>query len=70
VAEQPGGTRGYSHTLSPVFGQGDRTMTDSGVAGVGDPAPDFLLSTVEGDEVRLSHLRGRHVVVFFVREFT
>ena len=45
-------------------------MAETGVAGVGDPAPDFMLETAEGKEVRLSGLRGRQVVLFFVREFT
>jgi peroxiredoxin len=33
-------------------------------------APDFELETAAGQTVRLSELRGRHVVLFFVREFT
>ena len=45
-------------------------MAGSGVTGVGDPAPDFILVTADGEEVRLSDLRGRQVVLFFVREFT
>ncbi len=31
----------------------------------GDPAPDFVLPTDEGGEVRLADLAGRWVVVFF-----
>jgi peroxiredoxin len=43
-------------------------MSDSG--GTGRQAPDFALRTAAGDTVRLSDLRGRHVVLFFIREFT
>ncbi|MBB2923085.1 thioredoxin-dependent thiol peroxidase [Cellulomonas cellasea] len=32
---------------------------------VGDTAPDFTLPTADGGSVRLSDLRGRHVVVYF-----
>jgi peroxiredoxin Q/BCP len=32
---------------------------------VGDAAPDFTLPTADGATVRLSDLRGRHVVVYF-----
>jgi peroxiredoxin Q/BCP len=32
---------------------------------VGDPAPDFALPAADGSAVRLSDLRGRHVVVYF-----
>jgi peroxiredoxin Q/BCP len=32
---------------------------------VGDPAPDFTLPAADGSTVRLSDLRGRHVVVYF-----
>jgi peroxiredoxin Q/BCP len=32
---------------------------------VGDPAPDFDLPAADGSTVRLSDLRGQHVVVYF-----
>ena len=32
---------------------------------VGDVAPDFTLPTADGTKIRLSDLRGRHVVIFF-----
>lgn len=32
---------------------------------VGDEAPDFALPAADGSTVRLSDLRGRHVVVYF-----
>ena len=35
---------------------------------VGQPAPDFQLQTDAGETVRLSDLRGRHVVLFFYPE--
>ena len=32
---------------------------------VGDPAPDFALPDQNGNEVRLSALKGKKVVLFF-----
>ena len=32
---------------------------------VGDPAPDFTLTSADGSPVTLSDLRGQHVVVYF-----
>ena len=43
----------------------DRGAARTGVADVGEPAPDFELGTLDGDTVRLSDLRGRPVVVNF-----
>jgi peroxiredoxin Q/BCP len=37
----------------------------SGRLSPGDPAPDFTLPTDTGDEVSLSGLRGRKVIVYF-----
>ncbi|MDT8368840.1 MAG: hypothetical protein RQ745_06505 [Longimicrobiales bacterium] len=34
---------------------------------VGDAAPRFDLATLEGDRLRLSELRGRPVIVSFLR---
>lgn len=31
----------------------------------GSPAPDFTLESDEGKQVRLSELKGQHVVLFF-----
>ena len=35
----------------------------------GDPAPDFEIKDVQGNQVRLSSLRGRPVVLAFLRGF-
>ena len=39
-------------------------MTDKRLA-PGDPAPDFTLTSDAGDQVRLSELRGKPVVLYF-----
>jgi len=35
----------------------------------GEPAPDFELEDVQGNHIRLSALRGRPVVLAFLRGF-
>jgi len=35
----------------------------------GEPAPDFELEDVQGNHIRLSAFRGRHVVLAFLRGF-
>jgi len=40
-------------------------VASAGVAEVGDPAPDFTLSTLDGASVTLAELKGRPVVVNF-----
>lgn len=35
----------------------------------GDPAPDFELKDVQGNQVRLSNLRGKPVLLAFLRGF-
>ena len=35
----------------------------------GEPAPDFELNDVQGNLVRLSDLRGKPVVLYFLRGF-
>jgi len=35
----------------------------------GEPAPDFELEDVQGNRIRLSELRGRPVVLSFLRGF-
>jgi peroxiredoxin len=37
---------------------------------IGRPAPEFALETADDGVVSLAGLRGRLVVLFFVREFT
>jgi peroxiredoxin len=36
---------------------------------IGEPAPDFALMAIDGSEVRLSALRGKPVVLVFLRGF-
>ncbi len=39
-------------------------------AKIGSHAPDFSLTSTNGNEIRLSEFRGRkNVILFFVREF-
>ena len=41
------------------------------VVRIGDPAPEFVLTSSTGDEVMLAGYRGRaNVAILFVREFT
>jgi len=44
-------------------------MAASATAPVGSPAPDFTLPQVGGSEVTLSGLRGKPVVLVFLRGF-
>jgi len=37
---------------------------------IGAPAPDFTLRATTGETVTLASLRGRSVVIHFMREFT
>ncbi len=39
--------------------------TQQGPIGIGDPVPDFTLTTFEGQQIRLSELRGKVVVLNF-----
>jgi peroxiredoxin len=36
---------------------------------VGEPAPDFALTAIDGSEVRLSSQRGKPVILVFLRGF-
>lgn len=45
------------------FGLADRTLDRLGGPQVGDPAPDFRATDLDGAEVALSDLRGRFVVL-------
>ncbi len=43
---------------------------DSRFVHLGDPAPDFTLPSVNGEQVSLSQFRGsQHVVLVFLRGF-
>ena len=42
---------------------------DSHVVPVGSEAPDFTLTAIDGSEVTLSGLRGKPVVLVFLRGF-
>jgi peroxiredoxin len=42
---------------------------DSETVPVGSQAPDFTLTSIQGEQVRLSGLRGRSVVLVFLRGF-
>lgn len=42
---------------------------DSETVPVGSPAPDFTLTSIDGQEVKLSNYRGRNVVLVFLRGF-
>ncbi|MDF1499848.1 MAG: redoxin domain-containing protein [Anaerolineales bacterium] len=54
-------------TGSPAFGEGTETGQASAQFGmkVGAPAPDFVLEAVNGEEYRLSDLRGNVVLLNF-----
>ncbi len=36
---------------------------------VGSQAPDFTLTSIQGEQVKLSDYRGRNVVLIFLRGF-
>ena len=40
------------------------TPTAQQVVKVGDVAPDFALRSLDGEEVKLSHYRGKRLVLF------
>ena len=42
---------------------------ESETVAVGSPAPDFTLTSIQGEQVRLSDYRGRNVVLIFLRGF-
>jgi peroxiredoxin len=42
---------------------------DSETVSVGSQAPDFSLTSIQGEQVRLSDFRGRNVVLVFLRGF-
>jgi thioredoxin-dependent peroxiredoxin len=44
---------------------GETGSTPAGVVREGDVAPDFTLSSDSGEDVTLSSLRGRPVVLYF-----
>jgi peroxiredoxin len=42
---------------------------DSETVPLGQPAPDFTLTAIDGSEVSLAALRGKPVVLVFLRGF-
>ncbi len=48
-------------------GGGPREYKSPMVLGVGQPAPDFTLPSIDGESVTLSQHRGRWVVLVFLR---
>jgi peroxiredoxin Q/BCP len=50
--------------MTPARRRDPALAADRGLA-VGNPAPDFALRSGAGDEVRLSGLRGKRVVLYF-----
>ncbi len=42
---------------------------ESDVVSIGSEAPDFTLTAIDGSEVTLSGLRGKPVVLVFLRGF-
>ncbi|HEX5588071.1 MAG TPA: TlpA disulfide reductase family protein [Acidimicrobiia bacterium] len=57
---------GDTGTASPAApGSQIGSLAEPGVAQVGEPAPDFALTTLDGGTVRLSDLRGTPVVLNF-----
>jgi peroxiredoxin Q/BCP len=49
----------------PPTDRSDHPVTDTDRLSPGDPAPDFTLPTDSGEDVSLSALRGRKVIVYF-----
>jgi peroxiredoxin len=41
----------------------------SGELAIGDLAPDFQLTTIDGHEIALADYHGQNLVLFFVRAF-
>lgn len=50
--------------MAPPKGR-TKLATRTKTLAVGDPAPDFTLRAHDGQEIRLSALRGRRVVLAF-----
>ena len=42
---------------------------ESDTVPAGSPAPDFTLTSIQGEQVKLSDYRGRNVVLIFLRGF-
>ena len=55
--------------LPPTCYASSAMPVDSETVPVGQAAPDFELTSIAGDQVRLSSLRGKPVVLVFLRGF-
>ena len=68
LVAMPGSAIASKKFSSMIYDQGTLKPVDSVLkVAVGDEAPDFLLSSVRGEKIRLSSFRGqKHVVLSFV----
>lgn len=67
-----GGTRSTGSLTAPAASPRIRSAmpVDSESVPLGSAAADFTLTTIDGSEVTLSALKGRPVVLVFLRGFT